>query len=68
MIIRRLKSQMCLFFSIFRAVYLDTQGDSTNFLWLSGIIMDINRGYLSKIGLIFFLGLSRGGKDAYKSL
>ena len=40
-------------FSIFRAVYLDTQGNSINFRWLYGIIMDIYKGYITKIGLIF---------------
>ena len=41
-------------FSIFRAVYLDTQGNSINFIWLYGIIMDISMGYISKIGLFFY--------------
>ena len=67
MLIKRPKPQICILFSIFRAVYLDTQVKSTNFLWFSGIIRAISRGYLSKVGLIFVFRSSWGSRDAHNA-
>ena len=52
--------------SIFRAIHLDTQANSTSFIWFSGIIMEFLRGILQSCAS-FFLGLLWVGKDAYNA-
>ena len=57
MLISHLKPPDLPFISIFRAVYLATQGNSTYFIWFTPIIKDISKGFITKLTLFSLLGL-----------
>ena len=61
---KSLKSQKLCFFNIFRAAYLVTNGNATNFLWLSGTIGDTSRGTFKEFVYFSFLGIFEGVKNA----